>query len=316
MFSEATTLARAADAEPARSLKVRAIVNRRAGTALDLAEEEVRAAIERAFAGKGHHVEVAFVAPNDIEDRIAKAAAGGIDVLIVGGGDGTVRTAARHLLGSDTALGILPLGTLNRLAKDLESPLKLDEALTALASATPSRIDVARVNGSIFLCNSLMGVPLTFSTGRARLRGRPVTERLPKYLSLIRDVLASRRKIAIAVDSGEEQLRLRALSVAVTNNGYDETLPWLQRPRLDQGKLTMYVSHHRNGWGMAMAFLRAVLGLWKDDENVTKIVASRLVVHSGKRKRKLSNDGEIADYDTPLVYEVVPQSLSVLTPRP
>jgi diacylglycerol kinase family enzyme len=114
------------------------------------------------------------------------------------------------------------------------------------------------------------------------------------------------------VDSGSERHRLRALSVAITNNGYDETTPWLKRPRLDQGKLTMYVSHHRNGWGMAMAVMRALLGLWRDDRDVTKIVGTKLVVHSGKRRRRLSNDGEIAKYDEPLVYDVVPQSLTVL----
>ena len=313
--SEGTTAVRArgGDIAPAPALRVRAIVNRSAGTALDLTPEAIQGTIEGAFAEHGHRVAVTFVTPSEVEREIEAAAASDVDVLIVGGGDGTVRTAARHLVGKDIALGILPLGTHNRLAKDLEIPLRLEQAVAFLATATPSKIDVAKVNDSIFICNSLMGATLRYSLGRARLRGRPATERLPKYLALIRDVLSSRRKISIVVDSGTEQMRIRALSVAVTNNGYDETTTWLRRSRLDGGKLTMYVSQHRSGWGLAKAMARALLGLWHGDPDVTKLVGSKFVIYSPKRRRRLSNDGEVGKYDMPLVYEVLPQSLTVLT---
>jgi len=279
---------------------------------MDLPAAHIRATLASAFAARGHTLTVELLAPDDLAPAMAEAAASAIDVLVVGGGDGTVRTAARHLMGTDKALGILPLGTMNRLAKDLEIPLDLAGAAACLAAASPIRIDVAKVNGSLFLCNSLMGVTLRYSLARARLRGRPASERLPKYFATLRDILASQNKISIVIDHGKERLRVRALSVAVANNGYDESVPWLRRPKLDGGKLTLYVSKHRSGWGLAMAMLRALAGRWEGDPEMAKLVASEFVIHSPRRRKRLANDGEIGKFETPLRYEICPRALIVL----
>ncbi len=292
---------------------VRAIVNLRAGTALGLPADRIQSVIEAAFTANGDRIAVDCVPPEEIERAIQNAIASSIDVLLIGGGDGTIRTAARHLIGKDIALGIIPLGTMNRLAKDLEIPLRLEDAVAYLASATPSQIDVAKVNDSIFLCNSMMGTTLKYSVARARLRGRPITERLPKYLATIRNILSSRRTISIVVDNGEERLGIRALSVVVTNNGYDETTTWLRRPKLDGGKLTMYISKHRSGWGMARAVARAVIGRWDGDPEMAKLTGSSFVIHAKSRRKRLANDGEISKFDTPLRYEILPRALTVLT---
>jgi diacylglycerol kinase family enzyme len=158
-----------------------------------------------------------------------------------------------------------------------------------------------------------MGATLRYSVGRARLRGRPVTDRLTKYFALIQSILSSRRQLSIIVDQGGERLRIRALSVAVTNNSYDESTPWLRRPKLDDGKLTMYVSKHRSGWGLAKALARAVIGRWHGDPEMAKLTGKQFVVHSRDRRKRLSNDGEIAKFHTPLVYEIEPKALTVLT---
>lgn len=293
-------------------LVCRAIVNLRAGTALGLSPEVMRETIRSAFAAHGRDITVELLPPDAIEAAIVQAVREKVDVLIIGGGDGTVRTAARHLAGSNIALGILPLGTMNRLAKDLEIPLDLAQAAQFLARAKPMKMDVAKVNGSLFLCNSLMGATLRYSVGRARLRGRPAAERLPRYFALIREILGSRRKISIAVDNGREIIRIRALSVAVTNNSYDEDTTWLRRSKLDSGKLTMYVSKHRSGWGLAKALLRALLGRWDGDPEMAKLTGTGFVIHSPLKRKRLANDGEISKFATPLRYEIVPRALTVL----
>jgi diacylglycerol kinase family enzyme len=302
----------AGESGPESASKLRAVVNVSAGTALDMTQEQIRDFIEQGFAESGRQISVTFASPSELESAIEKAVADAVDILIVGGGDGTVRTAARHLIGTDTALGILPLGTFNRLAKDLEIPLQLEDAVRFLAAAAPVRIDVATVNDSIFLCNSVMGATLRFSEGRAELRGRPAVERLPKYVSLIKEVLSSRRKIAIVVDDGSQQVSVRALSVAVTNNGYDETTPWLRRSRLDGGKLSMYLSEHRSGWALMRALGLALLGLWRGDPDVTKLTASKFVIHSPRHRRTMAVDGEIKKLAMPLQFEIRPRCLSVL----
>lgn len=298
--------------QPFARWRVQAVVNLHAGAALGLTHGDIERTVTEAFTRAGHAISVVCVAPQRIEAAIAQAAASDIDVLVVGGGDGTVRTAARHVIGTDKAIGILPLGTMNRMAKDLEIPLSLGAAAEFLAAAVPSKIDVATLNGSIFLCNSIMGATLRFSVGRAMLRGRSARERLPRYFMILRDILSSRRKLSIVVDNGEERLRIRALSLAVTNNGYDETMSWFRRPRLATGTLTMYVSKHRSGVGLAMALGRALIGRWRGDPEMVKLTGSEFVIYTRKRSKWLANDGELCKFDTPLNYGIMPRALNIL----
>lgn len=303
------------DASPREpALTVRAIINVRAGTALGLDSAIVSDVLTQSLGAVGCSIAVECLPPERIEAAIRSAAESNVGVLIVGGGDGTIRTAARHLMGTNTALGIVPLGTMNRLAKDLGIPLDVAAAAAALARSRPTKIDVATVNGSVFLCNSVMGATLRYSLGRARLRGRPARERLPRYLAILREILGSRRKLSIVVDHGEELLRIRALSVVVANNGYDEEAAGLRRPDLSGGELTMYVSKHRSGWGMATALVRALLGRWDGDPEMAKLVGKEFSIHSRKRRTWLANDGEVSRFHTPLHYESLPGALTVLVP--
>ena len=77
---------------------------------------------------------------------------------MVGGGDGTLGSAASALAGTEVALGVLPLGTLNHFAKDLGLPIELDAAMDTVAANKPVAIDVAEVNGRVFLNNSSIGI--------------------------------------------------------------------------------------------------------------------------------------------------------------
>ena len=74
------------------------------------------------------------------------------------GGDGTVDTVAAALVGTEVALGVLPLGTLNHFAKDLGLPLELGGAVQTIGAGYTVRIDVGDVNGQMFLNNSSLGL--------------------------------------------------------------------------------------------------------------------------------------------------------------
>ena len=78
--------------------------------------------------------------------------------MIVGGGDGTISAAASALVGTETKLGILPLGTLNHFARDLEIPTDVDEAARLIAAGKDRRVDVAEMNEQIFINNSAIGL--------------------------------------------------------------------------------------------------------------------------------------------------------------
>src|SRR5690349_4297177 len=71
--------------------------------------------------------------PRELEATLAAAVDAGPDLLVAGGGDGTISTAARLLAHRDIALGLLPLGTTNNFARTVGIPLTLDGAVATLA---------------------------------------------------------------------------------------------------------------------------------------------------------------------------------------
>src|SRR5206468_13014314 len=100
----------------------------------------------------GLEVEVEAVREgSEIIPAVQRALARGVEMIVAGGGDGTVSAVASQLVGTSTALGVLPLGTLNHFAKDLGMPLDRDEALAAIARGTLRQVDVGEVNGRVFI---------------------------------------------------------------------------------------------------------------------------------------------------------------------
>lgn len=101
-----------------------------------------------------HHVRQGSELPGTLK----RVVAGGHDMVVVGGGDGTVSFAAGQLAGTGTVLGILPLGTANDLARTLDIPGGLDAACTALADGKVVDIDLGRANGWPFLNVASVGL--------------------------------------------------------------------------------------------------------------------------------------------------------------
>src|SRR5438445_3102322 len=95
----------------------------------------------------GIEVEVAPTkAASDAAAQVRMAIRDGFDTIIACGGDGTVHDVLQGLVGTDAALGIIPLGTANAMAHDLRLPLSAAGAAKALLTAVPKRIAVGKID--------------------------------------------------------------------------------------------------------------------------------------------------------------------------
>lgn len=101
-----------------------------------------------------HHV----LSGADLPGILDRVVADGHDLVVVGGGDGTVSCAAGRLAGTGIVLGVLPLGTANDLARTLEIPGDLAGACAALAGGKVVDIDLGRANGQPFLNVASVGL--------------------------------------------------------------------------------------------------------------------------------------------------------------
>jgi diacylglycerol kinase family enzyme len=297
-------------------MRVHIIINDRAGTVVGTEPDAFAERTAVAFAAAGHTVSASVAKPAQLPRELERVRDEEPDALIVGGGDGTVRAAATALLGTRIALGVLPLGTINRLARDLQIPIDGQMAAETLATGRVQAIDVAEVNGRLFLCNAILGPTTRVSAVRQQLRGKPLGERIRGYLGAAKDLLRARHRIGVRIDDGIGTLDLRVLSLVVTNNTYaDEPTLTMRRPNLDDGVLGVYASQHTTGWGMVVGVLRALFGLLATDRDVIQIAAPSVVVGvPAQASISLSIDGELERLPTPLVFSLRPKALNVLVP--
>ncbi len=246
---------------------------------------------------------------------LAKEAAQGHWTLVMaGGGDGTINTVASHLIGADKILGVLPLGTLNHFAKDLKIPLDLEAAAQTAISGRAVKVDVAEVNGRIFLNNSSLGLYPTI------VREREKNQRLGsgKWPAFVRAVMAVFRRypfLNVRLVVGGKRLDLKTPFVFVGNNEYvREGLNIGGRERLDQGLISLYVTNRAGRWGLVRLALRALVGRLREEKDFLALLTNEVKIETRHRRMRVAFDGEVDVMQTPLHYQSRPAGLRVMVP--
>ncbi|MGG5821132.1 diacylglycerol/lipid kinase family protein [Falsiroseomonas sp. HW251] len=296
-------------------MRIAVVLNASAGSLLGRHEAEEEVARHLAAAGLD-----AILVPDHPEGlcaRLDDAIAHGADAVVVGGGDGTIAAAAARMMHTQTALGILPLGTMNMLAKDLGIPLALEAAAEALAHGEIRAIDVAEVNGHAYLCNSVIGSPSWLGRHRERHRGKAsLRTRLAFALAGLRAFWRHRPlRLQVELDGGRAvRLWTRALSVA--NNRFAEGFGLVMaRPRLDGGELAVYVARRYGLWWWVRLFAGMFLGTWRGSRLVHERAARSVVIRSPRRGLRVMSDGEARILSPPLTYRMHPRALRVIVPK-
>lgn len=236
-------------------------------------------------------------------------------VLVVGGGDGTLNTVVNALAGTGTALGVLPLGTLNHFAKDLGLPLALEEAVRVLALGRRARIDLGEVNGRRFLNNASLGIYPDIVRER-----RWQQQRLgrSKFSALIWATLAALSRaplLSLRLELDDRVQACRAPFVFVGNNEYRmEGFRIGTRERLDGAHLSIYTTSHCHAGGLIKLAVRALVGRLRQADDFTALRARTLRVETSRNRLLVATDGELSLMQTPLEFRILPAALDVIVP--
>jgi diacylglycerol kinase family enzyme len=261
--------------------------------------------------------DIRLVNSPEIAAEVRRAVAAKPGMIVIGGGDGTLSAAASSLIGTGTALGILPLGTLNHFAKDLHIPLDIEGAVQTIAGAQTLKVDVGAVNDRFFLNNSSLGLYPKVVAGRDALQQRLGRGKLP---ALIWSGLGVLRRypflnVRIAIDGTE--LARRTPFVFVGNNRYEmEGFRIGERARLDGAELSLYVANRTGRLGLLLLALRALFKRLKQSKDFDMTAATSMQVETRHDRLRVANDGELCYMRTPLNYRVLPAALSVIVPGP
>lgn len=279
------------------------------------ADPQIGAKIDDAFKAAGLEVEVESIEGGGCEVRCCAIAERGDQLLVVGGGDGTISAAASALIGTETSLGILPLGTLNHFARDLGIPTELAEAARLIARRPERRVDVAEMNDRIFINNSAIGLyPLMVVDRDAQQRRLGRSKSLAMIVASIR-TLARFRHQRLTLTVNDEKERVDTPLLFVGNNDYriDIGAPG-QRERIDDGRLSVFVMRKKTRRSFIAATLRALFNRARADDMVQIENVERLRVSSHRSSLAVSLDGEVAHAKPPLDYKIRKKALRVIAP--
>ena len=263
--------------------------------------------------GHGWRVDLWYThAPGDGEQLARKAVAQKANLVIAAGGDGTINEIIQGLAGSETALGVLPNGTVNVWARELGIPLDGAGARAVLVNGRTRRIDLGCVNGRYFLL--MVGIGLDGEVIQA-------VERKPlKRLGVLGYALAALwlgpgySGFPVAVQIDDLVVKTRALQVFVGNTQlYAGAFKFTWKAKCDDGLLDLCIVRKRNLLGRIVVLWDFLLGrekrhLWVRYDTFTSLKIETL------QPVAFQIDGEAAGH-TPAIFNIAPGTLKVVVPQ-
>jgi diacylglycerol kinase family enzyme len=288
------------------------IMNRGAG-----GTDDPEARILELFAQHGE--EPRIVHPDATHDicAVAGEAARSSDQVVVGaGGDGTISTVAAALVGTDKVLGVLPVGTLNHFAKDLNVPLDLEAAVRTITQGDVAAVDVGEVNGRIFINNSSLGI---YPQIVARREAQQQRLARGKWLAFLAATIQAMRRfpfLDLRIAFEGRQISQRTAFLFVGNNEYKIAGFELgSRACVNGGKLGLYFTRGTGRFGLFRLAFHALFGRVDQAKDFDVYCVAEARIETRKRRLLVALDGEIQRMETPLNYRIRSSALRVLVPR-
>jgi diacylglycerol kinase family enzyme len=292
------------------------ILNDAAGSLNGDRDDVTASAILNAFHEEGAPVQLRVAPASRFRETVQAAQSENPPVIYVGGGDGSISTAAACLAGTGVPLGVIPLGTLNHFAHDLELPSDWREAVTALAHGTTRAVDVGEVNGHVFINNCSIGSYAEAVRKRDALRRIHGTGKWWAMMIATLAVFRRLRRLRLRIDANDTHLALRTPFVVVSNNRYTgRVLDYSLRPRLDEGELCVYTTRaHRHGDLLRFVWQSLVRSI--DSVNGLEVIATREAKISHDYGRlAVAVDGELVTLEQPLQFRIRQEALRVIVPQ-
>ncbi|GGK48317.1 lipid kinase [Salinarimonas ramus] len=234
-----------------------------------------------------------------------------VDMVVVGGGDGTMNAAARGIIDTGLPLGILPLGTANDLARTLGIPEDLEAAADIILRGRTRLIDCGEVNGRPFFNVASIGL----SADLARELTRDLKRRFGRfgYAIAAARVLARARPFRATIECPQERARVTTFQIAVGNGRYygggmavDETAT------IDDATLHLYSLEMRRPMELLLLAGAFRSGRHVAFQDVRSRAATEFTVTT-RKSRSVNADGELIT-KTPAHFKVLARAVRVFVP--
>lgn len=296
-------------------MEITILVNRESGK--NNSEEALEETIRSAFAKQELQPKIMMLDGSELKSTAAAIAKQKPDAVVAAGGDGSVSTVASALIDTGIPFGVLPMGTLNNFARDLNIPLQTEGAAEVISRQHTTQVDVGQVNDRYFLNNSSIGVYPWAVKEREASRPQTLTG---KWLAMARAWGACLYRFPLSrvqITLNEKQrVFLKTPFIFIGNNQYKVDLSGFgNRKSLRTGKLCLYTSRHQGRAGIPRLAWSVIWGKLREKKNFEMHMVSSLEIESQTRRLSVALDGEVEQMEVPLNYSIHPSALNVFVPE-
>ena len=296
-------------------MKIGAVINNSSGV---LSPEESKDRLESIVQILENHVSedcLSVVEGSEIENEVKRLLSLEIDLLIIGGGDGTVSTAARHVADTDILLLVLALGTKNNFVRDAGIPEDPKNALLLLDHRKTRNIDVGDVNGHIFINNATLGFYPNLVREREEKTDKHGWSKWRAKIVAVLIVLWRLPILRMTIESKKFRTKLFTPFLFIGNNEYqDITTSDPNRPSLDKGRLWLCMAKSPRLWALIKMAWQLSFNSLKETENLEMHLLTYVQVNPRKKNVTVAADGENIRMNTPLNFKIRKKSLRILVP--
>ena len=248
--------------------------------------------------------------PRDLPDTI-RHYQNLVELVIIGGGDGTLNAAIEGLIETQLPLGILPMGTANDLARTLGISTSLSAACQVIASGKVRRIDLGWVNGKHFFNVASLGLSVQITEGLTK----EVKQRwgVFAYAFTALQALWSARPFRAEIRVNHQSFYVKTIQIAIGNGRYyGGGMTIAEDAKIDDRRLDLYSLETKHWWEIIALLPAMRQGNYATLPNVRTCEAQEIEVYTSKR-RPINTDGEITTH-TPAKFRVIPKALAVIAP--
>jgi len=259
---------------------------------------------------------VSFHDPSQLKKAAQKAAESNHDLVVAGGGDGTINTVASALIGTGKRLGVLPLGTFNFFAREMGVPTDPEAAFRTCFEGEIRGLTVGEVNGQIFLNNASIGLYPAILAVREQTYRRWGRARVLAYWSVLEALIRLRLNMYLTITSEGKRQTIRTPLLFVARNATQ--LEEFQVPGIrcvnDDG-FSVYALRSMSKLGQLRIAWHALIGKLKPHYDFDMVCTDAMRVESRRMLRTVAFDGERVKMLSPLEFRVRRDALSILVPK-
>ncbi len=234
-----------------------------------------------------------------------------VDLVVVGGGDGTLNSAAAGIIATGLPMGILPMGTANDLARTLNLPTDIDEASAIIAAGKTRRIDVGKANDNFYFNVASVGISVEIAKSLNK-----ETKRFWGSLAYAKaafSVIFRAKPFWAEIRSASGNVQVKTLQIAVGNGRfYGGGMVIAPDAAIDDRRLNLYSLECRRWWRLLWLAPAIWIGNPGQGSDVRTMSADEFEIRT-HRSLPVNADGELVT-QTPANFRVVPAAVSVFVP--